>query len=285
MRPIGQLNTKEQAQLFVDYLLVHHIDAQLDESRQGGWTIWVLDEDDVDKASALLSRFRSMPDAGEFDKATRAAQKMRQHMDKELPIAPAAAPSVKPPWTLGFGGLTFILMMISLAVTLLSDFGKNPEWTRYILFSLPAIKNGEVWRLVTPIFLHLDIWHLLFNMFWLKDLGGALEEAIGTRRLLVLVLIIAIISNCAQGLLVGRDFGGMSGVIYGLFGYMWMRRKMDLTFHVWLTPFAGWVLMIFLALGILGVLPGLANAAHVGGLLCGGLLGWVMAQNAFRIPR
>ena len=63
MRPIGQLETEEQARTFADYLFIRDIDVQTEPGKGGGWTLWVVDEDRVDESQALLSRFRSMPDA------------------------------------------------------------------------------------------------------------------------------------------------------------------------------------------------------------------------------
>ena len=95
---------------------------------------------------------------------------------------------------------------------------------------LNDILHGQVWRLVTPIFMHVNILHIFFNMWWLVDLGTLIEVRRGTLRLAVLVLISAIISNFGQYLWMERTdpgvphlFGGMSGVVYALFGYIWMK--------------------------------------------------------------
>lgn len=62
------------------------------------------------------------------------------------------------------------------------------------------IKSGEVWRLVTPAFLHFGPLHLIFNMMWLWTLGGILETFLRRLRFVLLVIIIAVISNLAQAL-------------------------------------------------------------------------------------
>src|SRR5262249_9751338 len=67
-----------------------------------------------------------------------------------------------------------------------------------IRFWLDTLRRGEVWRLITPMFIHWSFFHLLFNMFWLKDLGGAIELRRGTWRLLALVLLSALIPFFAE---------------------------------------------------------------------------------------
>ena len=58
MRPIGQLESEEQARVFADYLYIREIAAEVESAGDKGWTIWVVDEDQVDEGRALLSRFR-----------------------------------------------------------------------------------------------------------------------------------------------------------------------------------------------------------------------------------
>src|SRR2546430_2659564 len=94
--------------------------------------------------------------------------------------------------------------------------------------ALSEIRHGELWRLITPIFIHFGILHILFNMMWLRDLGSMIEARQSSLHLLILVVIIAVCSNLGQVLLDHWPvFGGMSGVIYGLLGYVWIRGKLD----------------------------------------------------------
>ena len=87
------------------------------------------------------------------------------------------------------------------------------------------LKQGEIWRPVTPIFMHFGIIHILFNMMWLKELGTMIEFKNGSLKMLLMVLIIAVVSNVGQDYYKGPYFGGMSGVVYGLFGYIWMKSR------------------------------------------------------------
>jgi GlpG protein len=144
------------------------------------------------------------------------------------------------------------------------------------------VLHGQVWRLITPIFLHLDFFHILFNMWWLYDLGSVIETRIGTWRFAVLVLVSAAVSNVAQYYYLSSPaFGGMSGVLYALFGYVWVRAKIDRTFGLMLPPSTGVILMVWLILGFTGVFGNVANGTHLAGLIAGcaiGALSGVMSR-------
>ena len=292
MRRIGQLESSEQVQVFTDYLYLHGIDAQVEPGAGEGQAVWVVDEDRVEEAKALLSRFRSMPDAEEFHRATEEASvrrrgEQREAREEERKLKrPGAFP-----WRMGGGGLTGLLLGLCLAVAFLTRLGESPEWTAWFTISnrllldrsefwvsLTEIAGGQVWRLFTPVFLHFTLWHLLFNLLWLKDLGGIVEERIGTWRFGALVGLVALVSNLAQYAAGGANFGGMSGVVYGLFGYVWMRSRLEVRFGVVLAPMVSGMLMVFLALGLFGLLGPTANAAHFSGLVVGGGLGWIAAR-------
>lgn len=280
MRPIGQLETEEQARTFADYLFVRDIETQVEPGSKGGWTLWVVDEDRVDESQALLSRFRSMPDAEEFYQAPHlAAARRREAAHESRKEEKSLKRPAAFPWRMRGGGLTTALLVACVAVGLATQLGRNSEWTGWLLMSLERVRAGQVWRLFTPALLHFTLWHLLFNLLWLQDLGTVLEAKLGTARFAAMVAVVALVSNLAQYLAGGAGFGGMSGVIYGLFGYLWVRGKRDFRFGVFLSPLTAGLLMVFLALGIFGLLGPTANAAHFSGLLVGGALGWLAAKN------
>ena len=181
------------------------------------------------------------------------------------------------------GPVSRSLVFISIMVTLVSFFGSNIEITRWLTIadvlswdgSLSEVYSGQVWRLVTPIFLHFMVIHILFNMMWLWDLGGAIENNQSSGFTLFFVISVGILSNVIQYLSHGPAFGGMSGVVYGLLGYIWMRS---------LKPASGYIMnrtililmLIWLVMGFTGILGSIGNAAHLSGLMIGIAygLGW-----------
>ncbi len=136
------------------------------------------------------------------------------------------------------------------------------------------ILRGEVWRLVTPIFLHFSILHILFNLLWLRLLGGEIETKRGRWRVLGLVLLLAITSNVGQYAATGSSyFGGMSGVVYGLFGYIWMRDRYWPGAGMSLPPQTAIWMMAWFFLCWTGMVGSIANWAHTYGLAGGMLVG------------
>ncbi|MBD2858982.1 rhomboid family intramembrane serine protease [Spongiibacter sp. KMU-158] len=141
---------------------------------------------------------------------------------------------------------------------------------------------AEPWRILSPIFLHFGLLHIAFNGLWLWLLGGMIEQRQGVVRLLGVVLLVGATSNIAQAMMSLVIFGGMSGVIYGLLGYMlaWNRLRPQQQFP--LQPALAWFMIGWLLLCMVGLasalgLGDIANTAHASGLLMGLLLGFVAA--------
>ena len=143
---------------------------------------------------------------------------------------------------------------------------------------LKAILAGEVWRLWTPALLHANLIHLVFNMWALNAVGALLEVRKGTLFLATLVVLSALFSNIGQYLYLVIfehqliPWVGISGVIYALFGYVWIKGRTDLSSGMYLPTSSVQTLLFWLVLGFFG-LP-FANGAHVAGLLFGMLVGF-----------
>lgn len=159
-----------------------------------------------------------------------------------------------------------------------SSDGRFDEWA--------SIRAGQVWRLVTPIFLHYGVMHIVFNLLWFFDLGGQVETRRGTWYLFLLILALAILSNIGQAIEVGLmggegiRFGGMSGVVYGLIGYVFVKTRFDNTAGYNLSPSTMFLAMLWFVLCIArdyppfdsmlaSWIPKIANSAHAVGLFAG----------------
>ena len=140
--------------------------------------------------------------------------------------------------------------------------------------SLWEVRQGQIWRLVTPILMHGGIIHIFFNLWWMKDLGSILEWRMGWRSLLGLIIATAVVSNLAQYYVSGPSFLGMSGVVFGLLGFLWIKGKFDPNFGLELPRPIVFLMLLWLVLGITGALDGfvggkIANTAHLAGLFAG----------------
>lgn len=149
------------------------------------------------------------------------------------------------------------------------------------------IREGEIWRLISPAVLHTQFFHILFNMIWLFVLAKPVEQKIGSIRSLFLFLAIAIGSNTAQYLLGGPFFLGYSGVVMGLAGFIWMREKRfpweGYRIHKMTFFFLAFFVTAIFCLSFFSFLlewwdktriaPNIANAAHIAGGTIGAFLG------------
>jgi GlpG protein len=119
-------------------------------------------------------------------------------------------------------------------------------------------------------------------MLWMLDLGTMIERRQSSRMLLALVLVIAALSNFGQYLVGGPGFGGMSGVVYGLIGYIWLRGKFDPASGLFLHSSTVTMAVIWFVLCLVHVIPGVANTAHSVGFGVGIAWGYISATIATR---
>ncbi|WP_461482325.1 rhomboid family intramembrane serine protease [Porticoccus sp.] len=184
-----------------------------------------------------------------------------------------------------------VLLLLSIVGTAIVDWGfPLIHWFTFQDFELigdniqfatadQAMASGQYWRLITPIFLHFGIFHVAFNGVWMWELGRRIEPLAGSVPMLVIVLLMAVSSNLGQYLWSGPAlFGGMSGVVYGLLGYIWIRNKVAPRPILALPPGLLGFLLFWLLAGMTGLIDmlmsgSIANAAHGVGLLSGMLLG------------
>jgi membrane associated rhomboid family serine protease len=141
------------------------------------------------------------------------------------------------------------------------------------------VAEGEVWRLLTPIFLHSGFTHLLFNSFSLVLFGPALESIVGKYRFITIYLLSGIGANIATYLLQPLTYThvGSSGAIFGLFGFylaiitfkknMLSRENSQLIKTIAILS----IIMTFLQ-------PNINVTAHIFGLITGYLIGAILLK-------
>lgn len=191
--------------------------------------------------------------------------------------------------TLGLCLLVFAAMALfgDLVIALLAivPLGISPAGTLSVGNLSDVLASGQVWRLLSPAFLHFGWMHLIFNMLWLWYFGRQVEALQGSRRMLTILLAAGIGANLAQYAAGTALFGGMSGVDFALLGYVWLmsRRAPGSGFFVpqMLVVFMlGWMLFTMTDMAATVGFGNVANEAHLGGLVVGLALGWYHSGRA-----
>ena len=301
MRRVGNLPTAHDASAFSDFLHTRGIENNAEADDDGSFAIWVLEDDRMTEAGEHLARYRSAPDSPEFREAGAEAAKLRKAESKadsrrRSTVVDEARIGYERNVT-GHGWVSIFLVVLTVAVTAYTGFMNEPDSNRKALALLqishsqyrhetpdgptrflPEVRDGQVWRLITPIFLHGDWMHIMFNMMMLSQLGWFIEARFGSAKLLALVMAIGVSSNLAEYWWQGPYFGGMSGVNYGLFGFLWMMGKFGRDQSWQMNPQTVQLMLVWMVLCFTGLLGPIANGAHVGGLLIGALLGIISAR-------
>src|SRR3990172_4316228 len=177
MRQIGALPDEHSAQRFEDYLLTVGIPASTEANGQA-WSVWVYDEDAVGRAREELAKFVANPDAPQYHDVGRAAADLREQSVRKTLAARRKVVNVREEWRRPVTSrcpVTMGLLLLSLLVAVGSSFGKErapfidrlsianfDNWAMH--HDLHEVFQGEIWRLVTPIFVHFGILHVLFNI-------------------------------------------------------------------------------------------------------------------------
>lgn len=143
----------------------------------------------------------------------------------------------------------------------------------------PAIYSGEYWRLISAMFLHASLLHIMFNGYSLFAVGPAVERFFGTARFLAIYFITGLAGSVASYAFSPNLSVGASGAIFGLVGalagFFYVSRETLGEMAKQQLGSLVTVIMLNLFIGLSG--GGIDNYAHVGGLVCGGLLGVLLA--------
>jgi GlpG protein len=295
MRQIGTIPTESEANRFGDYLLTLGIGNSVEESPSANeWAVWVDHDDHLDRATSELTSFLSNPNDPRYAAAAKQAGTVRAEQQRAEKRRQKQFVDVRTRWSQPKQWnvpLTLALIGFSVLVTIVTGLGSNRRndtadalrinAVEYVNtpegeYAMPkpyldSVKNHyELWRLITPIFLHYGIFHILFNMLWLRDLGGMIETRKGTLFFAILVITTAVISNLAQYAWTHSPFfGGMSGVVFGLFGYVWVRGRLDPAGGIGIARESAIMMFVWLFVCMTGLVGPIANGAHVVGLLVG----------------
>jgi rhomboid protease GluP len=185
--------------------------------------------------------------------------------------------------------ILLLLIGIVFVLELLSGGSTNP----YTLLRLGAnsgqlIAQGEYWRLVASMFLHIGFIHLLVNGWALYQLGTLFEVWLGSARLLLVYFAAGIAGSLASAFLSSANLSaGASGAIFGVMGaliafLLRRRRALNQAGRSILSQLAMWAgINVFLGFSM----PGIDNYAHLGGCAAGFLLGLTFRERPAYAPQ
>ncbi|HET6845897.1 MAG TPA: rhomboid family intramembrane serine protease [Anaerolineales bacterium] len=191
-------------------------------------------------------------------------------------VAPAATVPYVTYTIVGFTVLVYLLQLGSVALLGYANDAARMD----LLMALGArvnslIREGQLWRFITPIFLHASIPHILFNMYALVAFGAGLEKHFGHARFLALYLLAGFAGNVLSFVLTDGFSVGASTTVFGLVGaegvFLFQNRGL---LGNQFGRAIGNVLFIVAVNLALGLTPGIDNWGHVGGLLGGLVFTW-----------
>ena len=304
MRMIGNIPSDTDAERLSDYLVTLGVENMVEENAAGdAWLVWVEHDDHLDRGKAELEAFLQNPADPKYGEVvTERAESIRQEKEQAKEKRRARCVDFRTRWSepqQWAAPLTLALVIVSCIVTMTTQLGTKMDPLGYRLSiddyskdqpvaeerpprrgvgrgrvpppaqwrtGLEGVRRGEVWRLVTPIFLHFGILNLIFNMFWIRDLAGMVELRLGTWRLAGIVVLATIIPNLAQYYWSGPQFGGVSAIIYALFAYVWIKQRYEPWLGLGVSDTTAIILTVFFFLSVLG---GGMQAANFVGLLIG----------------
>ena len=308
MRQIGTLQTQAEADRFTAFLVTQSISA-VAEPDTDWWTVWVRDEDQVSRARDALEEFRRNPNNAHYHGVMREANAVLQAEAKRhnlarkrdprgrRPLGTAQSPGhafdrrghrlvrgpvhafrLRPGQQQRHDSLADVLQRPPRPAGQLGSGPDSGPADRHSPRPVVAAGDPDLPARQRPA--------LAVQHDHVPHLCAGRSRAQGAARLGLLILLIALPSNAAQGLAPstwgtlsgGPFFLGMSGVVYGLMGYLWMKTVYNSGLGIVCRAGTVVFLLGWMTIGFTGVLQStlpMANLAHAGGLLAGMIVGYV----------
>jgi GlpG protein len=266
--------SKEQpARLLTIYLIEQNIQAEYQYSAsEYSHSVMLLESAEQIRAKKLAEEFVLNPNNTKYQTAAwQSGETVSLIPDKSFSAAKTLYDLKQAPFTSS-------ILVICLVIYLLSMVGVSSPylWLKIQPIGMLA-DTGQWWRVLGPALIHFSVLHIAFNLLWWWSLGKQIEITFGLSSLLMLFVFSAVVSNVAQLLVSGPNFGGLSGVVYALVGCVWWLGWLKPSWGLSLPkPIVGF-LLVWLVVGYLDILPvHMANTAHTVGLICGCLFAWFL---------
>jgi membrane associated rhomboid family serine protease len=169
------------------------------------------------------------------------------------------------------------MTICGLAIVATFAYAKPGPFVDLLITRADKVWDGELWRMLTCVFPHVHLLHLVFNLYWMWKFGSILEDWLGPVQYAVLCLLLAAGPAAAEFLATAVGGVGLSGVVYGFFGVLFALRHDKDFAAAEMQPrivqfFIGWF-FVCIALTYTKIMP-VGNVAHG----AGAVLGWLVGQ-------
>lgn len=252
------------AQAYIDYMATRGVRIELRPEPEG-YALYVLDPAQESLAQQELAAFLHNPDAPQYQDASWQRADTATASRFHYP-----AFSYLQALKVGAGPFTLAIMLVCVLVYAAGWLVGEPTVFSWLGFARTPEQYWQLWRLFTHAFLHFSLLHISFNLLWWWDLGGPLEKKLGSGKLVQLFMFSALLSGVGQAWVSGVYFGGLSGVVYALVGYLWVSGERAPERGVSIPRPLVAFMLVWLVLGWFNLFGlSVANTAHIIGLLSG----------------
>ncbi|KNC90169.1 rhomboid family intramembrane serine protease GlpG [Trabulsiella odontotermitis] len=271
MLMITSFTNPRVAQAFVDYMATQGIILTIQQHTQTD--VWLADESQADRVQRELAQFLENP----ADPRYLAASWQAGHTNSGLqyhrfPFLATLRGNAGP--------VTLIIMTLCIVIFLIMNAVGDRTVMAWLAWPFDPSLKFELWRYFTHAFMHFSVLHILFNLLWWWYLGGAVEKRLGSGKLIVITVVSALLSGFIQQKFSGPWFGGLSGVVYALMGYVWLRGERDPQSGIYLQRGLIIFSLIWLVAGWFDLFGmAMANGAHVAGLAVGLVMAFADTMN------
>jgi membrane associated rhomboid family serine protease len=188
----------------------------------------------------------------------------------------------RPPPIKGFIEYPVTSGAIALAIAVTLAYWSKVDITA--LTETVDIRRGQLWRFWTSAVPHGDILHLAFNVYWLWVFGTLVEEMFGHLKTFAIFVLLATAANGAEYAVLDGGIG-LSGIVYGLFGLLWVVSRHDPKYSGVIDQQTIWLFVAWFFFCIVLTVQGtpIANVAHGAGAVAGAVLGWTICSRSWRI--
>jgi GlpG protein len=261
MLMITSFTNPRVAQAFVDYMATQGVILTIQQHHQTD--VWLADESQAARVNEELARFLENPGDPRYLAASWQSGQTGSGLHYRRFHFFATVRERAGPFTL-------LLMAACIIVFIMMNVVGDQSVMIALAWPYDPSLDVDVWRYFTHALMHFSVMHILFNLLWWWYLGGAVEKRLGSGKLIVITVISALLSGYVQHKFSGPWFGGLSGVVYALMGYVWLRGERDPESGIYLQRGLITFALIWLIAGWFDLFGmSIANGAHVTGLAVG----------------